>query len=105
MKYLSNYVSIGNASHCFDVENTWSCSRTKLYLMDPFSLPKKTALDTQPGSILAPLPPADFAAGFKGSKTQPRALSTSIWNQFALHPASHLLGIKEERCLKLWLVG
>lgn len=90
---------------CLDVENTWSCSLTKLHLMDPLSLPQKAASDTQPGSILAPLPPVDFVAGFKESKTQPRAPSTSIGNQFALHPAPHLLGIKEERHLKLWAGG
>lgn len=68
----------------------------KTELTDPLSLPRKTASDTQPGSILAPLSPVNFAAGLKWSKTQPRAPSTRVWKRFALHPAPHLLGIKEE---------
>lgn len=100
--------SIENASHslvCFDVENTWSRSLTKLHLTDPLSLPRKTASGAQTGRILAPLPPVDFAAGCKGSEPQPRAPSTSIWNRFALHPTPHCLGIKEERRLRLWAGG
>jgi len=81
-------------------------------LLTDTTAPHRPPLDSKENSIgysarenLSTSASCGFAAGFKGSKTEPRTPSSSIWNRFALHPAPHLLGLKEERCLKMWAGG